>query len=111
MDVSDLGRGSYGVICVTDGAGNVLGPWYLETNIGRFVMIFSDLRQLREAITLAERHYNDPDHRVAVAKFTVASPVQVRQGFDEAGLHFVSEGEEYFDDLLEIIRKENATSG
>ena len=109
--------GTYRIICVEDGDGNV-SLWYVDTSAGRFVMMFSDMGNLAEVVTYAERHGKGPDQQISVMKFTVDSPAQVKSKVGEARLavgatsmNYVTEGEEMFDDLLAQIREQNATGG
>jgi TPR repeat protein len=115
VEASHLDRGSYGVIFVADRDGNVIGPWYLETNFGLMVMIFGDMIQLFDAVIYTKRNFKETDRQIAVIKFDRASPAQVRTELEEmeptTRLNFVSEGEYYFGDLLGAIRKDNAGGG
>lgn len=92
--------------------------WGLNTTVGKVLMIFSDLSDLAEVMTYAERHGKGPDQKVTLISYNAASPAQVkpkveelRQAMGAVKFKFVTEGEKTFEDLLAEIKKQNATDG
>ena len=92
--------------------------WGLNTTVGKVLMIFSDLSDLAEVMTYAERHGKGPDQKVTLISYNAASPAQVkpkveelRQAMGAVKCKFVTEGEKTFEDLLAEIKKQNATDG
>jgi hypothetical protein len=109
--------GTYAIIGLMDRDRNV-GMWRLDTSAGGIVMIFSDMRTFAEVATYAERHGKGPGHKIAEITFTEDSPARARANAEEIGrisgtpsMNYVVEGEKMFDDLLAIIREQNATDG
>jgi TPR repeat protein len=112
VEGSNLDPGAYGVIFITDLAGNVIGPWFLITSFGRMVMIFGDPVQLFDSLIYAERNFSESDRQIAVIRFSATSPAQVRKKLEAmrptVRMKFVAEGDKHFGDLLVAIREDNA---
>ncbi len=108
---------TYGIIGLEKDDGSI-SLWAPTTTVGKVLMIFSDLSDLAEVMTYAERHGKGPDQKVTLLINNAASPAQVkptveevRQAMGAVKFKFVTEGEKTFEDLLVEIKKQNATDG
>jgi len=108
---------TYGIIGLEKDDGSI-SLWAPTTTVGQVLMIFSDLSDLAEVMTYAERHGTGPDQKVTLLINNAASPAQVkptaeevRQAMGAVKFEFVTEGEKTFEDLLVEIKKQNATDG
>jgi hypothetical protein len=111
---------TYGIIGLEKDDGNI-SLWGLNTTVGKVLMIFSDLSDLAEVMTYAERHGKGPDQKVTLLTYDAASPAQIKSEVEELRQtmgadkfkfdSLVTEGEKTFEDLLAEIKKQNATNG
>jgi len=107
--------GDYQIIGRFGADGKTFDSFYIDTNVGRYVMIFSDESQLSEAMAYARRGSSrEPDilqiDNVSRAELD-ALLKEVIPASEFRVYNFIAEGEGIFDDLLIFIRRENASHG
>lgn len=108
----------YKIIFRQNSAGELLGPFYLDTNLGRVVMIFSTQPSLAEAMTYAQRSIVTPGIELTIAirsadsldEFVQALDAFLHEAFSEWNASYISEGNELFDDILAQLRDQNMAS-